>query len=55
MPTITVHGRELTVKQGDLVSIDGATGSVILVCAAGRAEMSHEFVTFLDWADDSSA
>ncbi len=44
---------ELTVKQGDLVSIDGATGSVILGSVPlVEPKMSHEFVTFLSWADE---
>ncbi|MDT8903566.1 pyruvate, phosphate dikinase [Anaeroselena agilis] len=43
----------LTVKEGDIASIDGATGNVIL----GNVPMvdpvlSEEFLTFLAWADE---
>ncbi|HEX3010951.1 MAG TPA: pyruvate, phosphate dikinase, partial [Syntrophomonadaceae bacterium] len=44
---------DLVVKKGDIISIDGATGNVIL----GQAPMveptfSDEFETLLQWADD---
>ncbi len=43
----------LTVKEGDLVSIDGATGSVILgTVPMVEPKMSDEFLTFLGWADE---
>ncbi len=43
----------LTVKEGDLVSIDGATGNVILgTVPMVDPKLSDEFRTFLGWADE---
>jgi pyruvate,orthophosphate dikinase len=43
----------VTVKAGDLVSIDGATGRVILgVVPMKDPELSKEYLEILDWADD---
>ncbi len=41
------------IKEGDLVSIDGATGNVILgTVPMVEPTMSKEFLTFLGWADE---
>ncbi len=43
----------LTVKEGDLVSIDGATGNVMLgTVPMVDPVLSEEFLTFLGWADE---
>ncbi len=43
----------LTVKEGDLVSIDGSTGNVILgTVPMVEPKLSDEFLTFLGWADE---
>jgi len=43
----------LTVKEGDLVSIDGATGNVMLgTVPMVDPKLSEEFLTFLAWADE---
>ncbi len=43
----------LTVKEGDLVSIDGATGNVMLgTVPMVDPKLSDEFLTFLAWADE---
>ena len=47
----TVGG--LAVKEGDLVSIDGSTGNVILgAIPMIEPTLSKEFLTFLNWADE---
>jgi pyruvate,orthophosphate dikinase len=43
----------LTVKESDLVSIDGATGNVMLgTVPMVDPKLSDEFLTFLGWADE---
>ena len=43
----------MVIKEGDLVSIDGSSGSVILGSVPMvEPELSSEFVTFLGWADE---
>lgn len=42
----------VTVRQGDIISIDGSTGEVVLgEMATADAELPAEFGTILDWAD----
>lgn len=49
-PVFTVNA--VTVRQGDLISIDGSTGRVILGAAPMRdPELSEEFRRLLEWAD----
>lgn len=55
---IDYHNEQFTVgntliKGGDLISIDGATGRVILGAVPMKdPELSKEYLTLLDWADD---
>ncbi|MDR3590426.1 MAG: pyruvate, phosphate dikinase [Negativicutes bacterium] len=43
----------LVVKEGDMISIDGSTGNVVLgVVPMVEPKQSEEFVTFLSWADE---
>jgi pyruvate,orthophosphate dikinase len=43
----------IVVKEGDLVSIDGSTGNVILgTVPMVEPQLSGEFLTFLQWADE---
>jgi len=47
----TVNGR--TVKEGDIISIDGGTGNVIMgAVPMVDPELSPEFQTLLSWADE---
>ncbi len=49
--TFTVNGR--TVKEGDLISVDGSTGNVILgAVPLVDPELSPEFRELLGWADE---
>ncbi len=42
----------ITVRQGDIISIDGTTGEVVLgEMATADAELPTEFQTILEWAD----
>jgi pyruvate,orthophosphate dikinase len=42
-----------TIKEGDLISIDGSTGRVILgIVPMKDPELSAEYLTLLDWADE---
>lgn len=44
---------QLVIKEGELVSIDGSTGNVILgVVPMVEPTLSTEFLTFLTWADE---
>ena len=50
--SFTVPGSGVTVNEGDVISIDGTTGSVILgEQALSSAEPPAEFHTILKWAD----
>lgn len=43
---------ELTIKEGDYISIDGSTGEIMLgEIATKPAEISDNFKTLMDWAD----
>lgn len=49
--TFTIN--DLTIKQGEIISIDGATGSVYLgEVALKDPELSSEYLTILAWADE---
>ena len=49
--TIRVQGREI--KEGDIITIDGSTGDVILgEVATIQPEMSGEFGILMQWADE---
>lgn len=44
---------DLVVREGDMISIDGATGRVMLgVVPMKEPELSKEFLAFLGWADE---
>jgi len=54
---VRIHDRsfksgDVTVKEGDVISIDGTTGTVVLgAVALSNAEPPPEFTTILKWAD----
>jgi pyruvate,orthophosphate dikinase len=50
--TVEVNGRDVVVKEGDTISLDGATGEVMLGAvpvAAGR--LDEDFATMMGWVD----
>ena len=49
----TVAGTDITLHEGDVISIDGTTGDVILgEVALVRPELGGDLQTILDWADE---
>ena len=52
--TFTTGGKKLIVKEGDWLSLDGATGQVYLgQCKTSEPDpKSHYFATFMTWADE---
>ena len=49
----TVKGTDVVIKEGDLISIDGTSGSLVLGSAELiQPEVSGDFGTILDWADE---
>ncbi len=50
---VTVAGTDVTLAEGDIISIDGTTGSVVLGAVELVApEVSGDFDTILSWADE---
>ena len=50
--TVTLGGEEIVVAEGDVISLDGTTGEVVLGAMELRsAEPPAEFQTILKWAD----
>jgi pyruvate,orthophosphate dikinase len=52
--TIESSGKNLIVKEGDWISLDGSTGEVFLgKCNTSEPDpKSHYFATFMEWADE---
>lgn len=49
---VHVAGTDITLHEGDLISIDGATGDVVLgAVSLVQPELSGDLKTLLDWAD----
>ena len=49
----TIAGTDITLHEGDVISIDGTTGDVILgEVALVRPELGGDLQTILDWADE---
>ncbi|MBP9718190.1 pyruvate, phosphate dikinase [Candidatus Gracilibacteria bacterium] len=47
------HCGDMTIKQGDLITLNGSTGEIILgEVALQEPKMSKEFVEFMKWVDD---
>ncbi|HWR57235.1 MAG TPA: pyruvate, phosphate dikinase [Negativicutes bacterium] len=48
-----VHVADKVIREGDMLSIDGSTGQVILgIVPMKEPELSREFLAFLGWADE---
>ena len=51
--TVTVSGTDVVLHEGDIISIDGTTGDVILgEVPLIRPELGGDLETILDWADE---
>ncbi|TLM93642.1 MAG: pyruvate, phosphate dikinase, partial [Actinobacteria bacterium] len=51
--TATIVGSDVVIKEGDVISIDGTTGSVVLGSVAlVQPEVTGDFDTILSWADE---
>jgi pyruvate,orthophosphate dikinase len=49
----TVHGAGATLKEGDVITIDGSTGQVMLGAVPTiKPELSGDFGTLMQWADE---
>jgi len=49
----TIYGTDIVIKEGDLISIDGTTGSVVLgAVELVLPEMTGDLDTILEWADE---
>ena len=49
----TIEGTDITIKEGDIISLDGTTGAVVLGAAdLIDPEVSGDFDTILTWADE---
>ena len=49
----SVVGTDIVIKEGDMISIDGTTGSVVLgAVELVLPEMTGDLDTILEWADE---
>jgi pyruvate,orthophosphate dikinase len=51
--TVHVDDREIVVKEGDVISIDGSTGEVMLgVVPVAEGQLGEDFNTLMSWVDE---
>jgi pyruvate, orthophosphate dikinase len=51
---VDVNGREVIVREGDVISIDGGTGEVMLgAVAVVEGELDEDFATIMGWVDEA--
>jgi pyruvate,orthophosphate dikinase len=52
--TVEVDGREVVVKEGDVISLDGSTGEVMLgAIALVPGQLDDDFETLMGWVDNA--
>jgi pyruvate,orthophosphate dikinase len=51
--SVGIDGREVTVREGDIISIDGSTGEVMLgAVPVAPGQLDPDFETLMTWVDD---
>ncbi|MCL2632636.1 MAG: pyruvate, phosphate dikinase [Coriobacteriia bacterium] len=51
--TATVRGTDIVIREGDIISIDGTTGVIVLgAVALAQPEITGDLDTILEWADE---